>query len=226
MRKITYICHSGFLVELDHIQLLFDYYKGSLECVNKDKPLYVFASHRHPDHFVEKIFELAETYQEVHYILSNDIWKKRVPENLREQTVFLGPHRKETIGDVTVETLKSTDEGVAFLVETEGQTIYHAGDLNDWTWPGEPEAENRVLRERYRKEIDRLAGRKIDLAFVVLDGRQEEEKEAGMDYFTAHVTASEICPIHCWEDFTAAEAYEKSGKTGKAVFVHYWGKSE
>ena len=47
-----------------------------------------------------------------------------------------------------------------------------------------------------------------------------------MDYFTAHVTASEICPIHCWEDFTAAEAYEKSGKTGKAVFVHYWGKSE
>ena len=169
MRKITYICHSGFLVELDHIQLLFDYYKGSLECVNKDKPLYVFASHRHPDHFVEKIFELAETYQEVHYILSNDIWKKRVPENLREQTVFLGPHRKETIGDVTVETLKSTDEGVAFLVETEGQTIYHAGDLNDWTWPGEPEAENRVMRERYRKEIDRLAGRKIDLAFVVLE---------------------------------------------------------
>ena len=82
------------------------------------------------------------------------------------------------------------------------------------------------MRERYRKEIDRLAGRKIDLAFVVLDGRQEEETEAGMDYFTAHVTASEICPIHCWEDFTAAEAYEKSGKTGKAVFVHYWGKSE
>ena len=33
---------------------------------------------------------------------------------------------------------KSTDECVAFLIETEGKWIYHAGDLNNWVWDGEP----------------------------------------------------------------------------------------
>jgi len=60
--RITYIGHSGFLVELRETLLLFDYYEGSLPQLPLEKQLYVFASHRHPDHFNPEIFSLAETH--------------------------------------------------------------------------------------------------------------------------------------------------------------------
>ena len=49
--KITYIHHSAFLVETESVYLLFDYFQGNLPELSEKKPLYVFASHRHPDHF-------------------------------------------------------------------------------------------------------------------------------------------------------------------------------
>ena len=49
--KITYIHHSAFLVETESAYLLFDYFQGKLPEFSEEKPLYVFASHRHPDHF-------------------------------------------------------------------------------------------------------------------------------------------------------------------------------
>lgn len=49
--KITYIHHSAFLAETEHACLLFDYFKGSLPKLPEGKRLYIFASHRHPDHF-------------------------------------------------------------------------------------------------------------------------------------------------------------------------------
>lgn len=47
--KITYIHHSSFMAELDHAALLFDYFEGEIPEVHGDKPLFVFASHRHGD---------------------------------------------------------------------------------------------------------------------------------------------------------------------------------
>ena len=59
---------------------------------------------------------------------------------------------------VKVRTFKSTDEGVAFMVECEGKRIYHAGDLNNWVWRGEPEADNARMSDRYHRELDEMAG--------------------------------------------------------------------
>lgn len=42
--KITYIGHSGFLVELSHTLLLFDYYRGKIPPLPKEKELFVFVS--------------------------------------------------------------------------------------------------------------------------------------------------------------------------------------
>ncbi|MDY3917861.1 MAG: MBL fold metallo-hydrolase [Candidatus Limivivens sp.] len=207
--KITFIYHSSFLVETEKLQMLFDYFQGDLSAVSPDKPLYVFASHRHEDHFSPVIFELAEKYPEVHYVLSYDIWKKRVPEKLRDRTVFLKPHVRERVGALEVETLKSTDEGVAFLIQDGAHTIYHAGDLNDWTWDGEPETDNEAMSRNYRKEMDLLKGRHIDVAFVVLDGRQEQYYRRGIDYFTEQVGADQVCPMHYWGDPQVVERYRK-----------------
>ena len=49
--KVTYIHHSSFLVETDENYFLFDYFEGELPEFKEDKPLLVFASHRHGDHF-------------------------------------------------------------------------------------------------------------------------------------------------------------------------------
>lgn len=71
--KVTYIYHSGFLVELENASLLFDYYKGDIPNINPDLPLYVFSSHSHGDHFSKDIFNLADIYPKVTFILSSDI---------------------------------------------------------------------------------------------------------------------------------------------------------
>ena len=73
MIKITYLEHSGFAVECDDYVLIFDYYKGNLPQFDKDKKICVFASHVHYDHFKKKIFTWAEEYENIHYILSDDI---------------------------------------------------------------------------------------------------------------------------------------------------------
>ena len=206
--NITYIYHSSFLVETVSGYLLFDYYKGQLPELSPYKPLYVFASHRHGDHFSASIFNLAKKYPHVYYFLSNDIWEKRVPEELRERTIFMGPGERLGDSSLRIETLRSTDEGVAFLVQIDGKTIYHAGDLNDWTWVREPEDNNAWMRKNYREEIAKLGRRKIYAAFVVLDPRQEMEFAKGMTWFLQHVDAAVGFPMHCWDDYSIISRYK------------------
>lgn len=54
MMHVTFLDHSGFLVELPGLTLLFDWWQGDLPPLPSD-PLLVFASHRHPDHFNPRI---------------------------------------------------------------------------------------------------------------------------------------------------------------------------
>ena len=199
--NVTDIEHSSFLVELETCCLLFDYFKGEIPAVSQDKALYVFASHRHGDHFSPVIFELAEKYPGVTYILSDDIWRKRVPEKLQENTVFMGPGEEKRVDGMNVRTYRSTDEGVAFLIEAEGVVIYHAGDLNHWRWNGEPEQWNREMGEKYHRELDQMAGAEIDLAFLPLDPRLEDAYCLGADEFMRQVGARLVFPMHFWGDY-------------------------
>ena len=45
--KITYINHSGFLIETRDCYYIFDYYKGELPYLDKEKEVIVFCSHFH-----------------------------------------------------------------------------------------------------------------------------------------------------------------------------------
>lgn len=209
--RITYIGHSGFLVELRERLLLFDYYEGALPTLSQEKSLYVFASHRHPDHFNPEIFDLAKKHKDTHFLLSADIWDCRVPKALRPQTIRFKPGESRDLDSLSVQTLKSTDEGVAFLVRTEGKTIYHAGDLNDWRWPGEPDSWNRKMKEQFDRSIAPLRDLHIDAAFLPLDPRQEAYYALGLDFFlslTADGNQGErIYPMHCWEDYTIIDRW-------------------
>ena len=91
--------------------------------------------------FSPVIFQLAQGGKEVHYLLSDDISPLQVPKELKSQVTFLAPYAFCQVGAVQVATLRSTDMGVAFLIQCEGKRLYHAGDLNCWVWDGAPVSE-------------------------------------------------------------------------------------
>ena len=98
--------------------------------------------------------------------------------------------------------------GVAFLVKVEGKTIYHAGDLNWWHWNGEPEEDNEYYKKTFQDEMKYLEGKKIDLAFMLLDPRQEKDFYLGMDDFMRMVGADVVFPMHFWGDFEVTDRFK------------------
>lgn len=190
---VTYLYHSGFAVEFEDIMLIFDYYKGELPKTAKGKKLYVFASHYHKDHFQYKVFDWAKEFDVV-FILSKDI-RTKGPQG---KTVKVKKRQEIQVDELLVKTLRSTDEGVAFLVTVRGITIYHAGDLNWWHWKEESPKYNEKMEKDYRKEIGTIEGEHIDFAFVPLDPRLEEAYGWGIDYFMRHTDTDYVFPMHLW----------------------------
>lgn len=202
--KVTYIFHSSFAVELERSVLIFDYYgEGTLPEFAKEKQVYFLNSHVHPDHFRREILELKETYQNAEYILSDDIRFRK-----EEKPGWVHSVKKRSdceIGDLKIRTLRSTDEGVAFIVETEGKRIYHAGDLNWWHWEGEDKAWNNNMAADYKREIDSIEGLHFDAAFVPLDPRLDAAYYWGMKYFLEHTENKAVFPMHCWEQYEVCQ---------------------
>ena len=110
-------------------------------------------------------------------------------------------------------TFRSTDLGVAFLIEDQNELIYHAGDLNDWVWDDESDAYNEQMTLDYRKQIrllaDSLHHRQIDVAFVVLDPRQEKDYDRGLCFFLEHIPAKQVYPMHYWGDPSVIDTFLK-----------------
>lgn len=229
--KVTYLGHSGFLVETERAYYLFDYIRGELPVWKDGLPLYVFSSHSHEDHFCTGIFAPELAARVTAYILSYDIGKKFrrsragwLREN-GERILWAEPGKKLEPETCRILPLKSTDLGVAFVVEEEDICIYHAGDLNWWHWEGESKAWNRNMEVNYRREIDRLAGRRMKLAFVPLDPRLGDAYWYGMEYFLRTVSAETVFPMHFWEDYTVIPRYiAEHGKENNIIKIEREGQ--
>ncbi len=206
---VTYIEHSGFSVELPECTLLFDYYLGKLPEFPKVHPLIVFASHVHGDHFQKKIFQLREQYQEVYFVLSDDIPKKYDAPDV----IWVSSDVKVTVAGCEITCLKSTDEGVAFLVKCGEKTVYHAGDLNWWHWEEESATYNDEMKQNYQREVDKLEGRKIDAAFVPVDPRLEDAYFWGIDYFMRKTDTKVVFPMHFWGKYETIDCLIRQKET-------------
>lgn len=213
--KITYIAHSGFLVETEKSLYLFDYYKGEIPELAADKPLYVFASHRHEDHFNPEIFRLALRHPNTKFLLAFDI--RLTPGNLQKWGIDEGGKEKiltvrskssyDLAEDCRVETLRSTDEGVAFLVTEGTLTIFHAGDLHWWFWEGEDKGWLGTMEANFKKEVARMAGRRLDAAFLPLDDRLGRTFHLGMDWYLRNCDVKYAFPMHFWKDTGVIERF-------------------
>ena len=114
--RVTFLAHDGFFIELDQVCLLFDWWKGVLPPLS-DKPLLVFVSHRHEDHFNPAVFTLADRKADIQFLLGSDF--RLTPHNLTKWQLSpetaakcrrCGKHDTfAPLPGVTVETFPSRD---------------------------------------------------------------------------------------------------------------------
>ena len=203
--RAAFLAHSGFLVELPSVTLLFDWWNGELPVLRPGVPLLVFSSHRHEDHFKPEIFALNAQA----FLLGKDISlsaRNRARWGLSDETadkctVLGGGEAVSPLPGVRVEALPSTDEGVAFLVTADGTAVFHAGDLNWWHWEGETEGWNRNMEVNFKRYAEPLRGRRIDLAMLPLDPRLGDEGFRGPAYFLELADIRRFLPMHQWGEF-------------------------
>lgn len=209
--KLTYIYHSGFVLETEKCILVFDYWKDPASVMPgvlaKGKPLYVFSSHFHEDHFNRDIFSWGGRY-----ILSKDILKHR-RASVGEASVWLAKGGRWNDDNIDVIAAGSNDSGVSWIVVTEGKRIFHAGDLNNWyarfltddfqgglvrsTETGrmiDPVAEEkRYLGEL--KDIGKIAD-SFDIAMFPVDGRIGNGYTKGARQFIDRFRVGLFVPMH------------------------------
>ena len=199
--QIQYLDHSGFSVETASYQLVFDYYRGAI--VLGDKPVYVFSSHSHPDHYNPVILEWQKEKQNIRYIFSKDIEVSHLNNNI----TMISPYEETQLNDLNIKTFGSTDLGVSFLVECEGVRIFHAGDLNWWYWWGDTEEGIAQATADFKAEIAKIQGEQIDLAFFPVDPRLEHNYGLGAEYFIQEIKPSFLIPMHFWDNQEAISKF-------------------
>lgn len=240
---VTFLAHSGFLVEWEKFYTLFDFYQGELPPLKAEKPLLVFASHRHNDHFDPRIFKLV--HPDVRYYLSRDIsiarrhWEKLgMTEEVFARCTAVRPDElllTDVCGEeLSIRTVKSTDIGVAFLLRGEGRMVYHAGDLNWWHWESEGKGYCENMQRAFFTAMDKLAAAVrdeaadnglesvIDLAMLPLDPRLEDGYAMGVNELFARIAVRRALPMHMWGKFDIAERYRKEfpQHAGQLLAIH------
>jgi L-ascorbate metabolism protein UlaG (beta-lactamase superfamily) len=214
---IKYLYHSGFCVETDKSLLVFDFYQGPL--ILKDKKTYVFASHIHPDHYNPEIFAWQNKRAKVQYILSHDIGGDRRIPNAKNNITFISPYEDKQIDDIKVKAFGSTDEGVSFLVQCDGINIFHAGDLNWWHWSEDTPEGIKMAEIGFKKEIVKIKGESIDIAFFPVDPRLDQNYCLGADLFINEIKPSYFIPMHFWDDYELVKQFRTRMKASDTQVI-------
>lgn len=213
--KITYLNHSGFLVELKECYMIFDYWRYGLPPMDTSKQVVVFASHAHPDHYNPDIFRLLSEKgflpENITAILGKDIAEKKYPDSQLVSTIIKARRYEDfEINHLHIKTLQSTDAGVAYYITTPEGSFYHAGDLNEWIretskteTPEKLQSLNKQMTGNYHHEINLLkdwTGGKLDYAFLPLDPLLGPANYcySGILYFLKNITVKKAYPMHYW----------------------------
>lgn len=214
--RLTYIFHSGFALETEQCILVFDYWMDPAgvmpTLLQSSKPIYVFASHFHEDHFNRTIFQWKNMRPDILYILSKDILKRRRAQK-EEADVWLAKGGVWQDDRIRVTATGSTDSGVSWMVQTGGRCIFHAGDLNNWyahyltdqrrrssifsaefnLWVNPEKEEKQYLGEL--KDIRKVTGH-FDLVMFPIDSRIGNGYTRGGRQFIEQFSVALFVPMH------------------------------
>jgi len=248
MESVTYIWHDCFVVSTVSAVLVFDYWldadgnanvmPGFLETIGRDKPLYVFVSHGHKDHFNPDIFAWAGGGRDIHYIVSRDVMK-RIRHVVSGTSVYSGPKvspsqvtrllpGEEFVDDrIRAAAFPSTDIGNSYMVECAGLRIFHAGDLNAWIWKDESTGQElrkalgdyrACLRDisEWLKSNPCASGEdvmRIDYCFFPVDSRIGTDYFTGASIFVREFDVRRFFPMH----FALGDAGERRLRRSDAI---------
>ncbi len=216
---VTYLEHSGFLVEADGKQLVFDYLGKGLDESRLTDGV-VFVSHAHRDHCSSEALGLIER-DRARGVVSFDVKRKGPWQTVR-------PGDRVDAGGVHVRAFRSTDQGVSFLAEAGGTRVFHAGDLNFWHWRAESTpAEVAEARRAFDRAIAEIEGEPVDIAMFPVDPRMGEGYDEGAMEFARRVRPALLIPMHYWDKPETAKAFcEKAMPEGvRAVCLTVPGES-
>ena len=207
--KITYLYHSGFLLESGDIAIVIDFYKN-FQPLNdviykSNKKLYVISSHSHYDHFNQNILDWNNDRGNIKYIFSYDIFNEFHVEN--NAITYLKKGDIYDDANITIRTFGSTDIGVSFLIIIDGKTIFHAGDLNNWHWMDESsEEEWKTAEKHFIQELEEISNeyKYIDIAMFPVDPRLGKEYMRGAKQFINKIGIGNFIPMHFGEDYSSA----------------------
>lgn len=224
--KLTYIYHSGFILENEACTIIIDYYRDTSDgCVHKlvsgqEKPCYILSTHAHADHFNPEILQWKKEHPDFRYILSEDILEAKLAGET--DAVFLD--KLETYQDdiLKITAFGSTDIGVSFLIETDRKKIFHAGDLNNWHWNEEStEEESAGYEKNFLAELELLANAttELDLVMFPVDPRLGKDYMRGARQFIDRIKTNIFVPMHFWGKFGKAAAFKPYAEQKGCKFI-------
>lgn len=216
--KITYIYHSGFVVEEGEAALLIDFYHDTDgddghgyvrdEFLKRKGRLYVLATHFHPDHFNPEVLKWRTLRPDIRYIFSKDILKHR--RAAASDAVYLKKGEVYEDDCLTVRAFGSTDVGDSFLIDFGGKRIFHAGDLNNWHWKDEStDEEVRKAEGDYLAELRDIVAftSSVDVAMFPVDRRMGSDYMRGAEQWIETVKTEIFLPMHFSEDYEGGNAF-------------------
>jgi len=235
--RLTYIYHSGYVIEANGFSILIDFYKdtGSAlhrgyvhdELSRRQGPIYILASHFHPDHFNPEILRWKEYRKDLIYIFSRDIL--RYKRAAAEDATYLMKGDVFKDNNLTIKAFGSTDIGISFLIEAEGKRIFHAGDLNNWHWKDESTPEEVATAERdYLNELELLAKTTdhVDFAMFPVDSRLGTDYMRGAEQFINRIKTGVFAPMHFSEAYKKANAFKKYAEERGVQFMEITQKGQ
>lgn len=197
--EVTYLFNSGFIVELKNKILVFDYFQDEKNQVpavlEKGKKVYFFNSHSHYDHFDQKVILFKDKAE--HYFFSFDIEHSLGEKDIaKDKLTFLQAYDAYENETIKIETFSSTDEGISFLVEADGWRIFHAGDFNWWHWQGDLAENIKLAKNGFMKQMKKLDGLQMDIAFFPVDLRLGEYCDLGAREFCRRTQIQNLVTMH------------------------------
>ncbi len=195
---IQHLSHSGVLIETDDKQLFIDAIDHVASNIDYDKSVYFFVTHGHADHYDVAISNYAK--QTVRYVLSDDI----IAPSVLRAPIMVQPDEIYQVDDMIVRTFGSTDLGVSYLIDLNGVSILHSGDLNWWHWQNDDEVTQLKEAADFKAIVDRLPDH-IDVAFVPYDPRLEGAEHYSFDYYLSTKKVRHIVPIHMRDNFSVSQ---------------------
>ncbi|WP_110955634.1 MBL fold metallo-hydrolase [Anaerosinus massiliensis] len=203
---VSYLLNSGFAVKINRTLLVFDYYldpENTIpQAIKESDTVYFFSSHRHFDHFNPLIGQFEAQVKQ--YFLSFDIENEKGAKQIpADKSVYLKAYDSYHHDEIKIKTYSSTDEGISFLVEIAGWSIFHAGDFNWWHWKGDLEENIKFAKNGFMKQLKKMFDLSADIAFFPVDSRMEEFSDLGAGEFCKVTNVKNLIAMHAhgvvWE---------------------------